>query len=68
MRIIQKLFRNRLAFSPIDPLGDGLREMIERERREPTAFLLHDDEFEPGPFWRNMEDDLRSGGRIDFHE
>ena len=68
MKIIKNLFSRKLAFSPVDPLGDGLREMIRREQRDPNAFSLHDDDFDAGNFWRNMERDLRSGERLDFHE
>ncbi len=37
-----KLFQSRrLAFAPIDPLDDGLYDMIERERRESGSFYDH---------------------------
>lgn len=40
------IFRRKLAFEPIDPLGDGLREAIEAERRSPEAIDLYDDTHE----------------------
>lgn len=39
-----KLFtKQQLAFEPIDPLGDGLREAIEAEQRESEAIMLQDE-------------------------
>lgn len=35
--------RQQVAFAPVDPLGDGLREAIEAERREPEAIRLDED-------------------------
>lgn len=67
MENIRNLFRKKLAFAPIDPLGDGLREMIQREQAQPTAFSLYDDDLEVGRFWHQMEEDLRSGDVIEFH-
>lgn len=68
MKLAKYIFRSRLAFEPVDPLGDGLREMIQREQRDPNAFSLADDDFDAGSFWQSMERDLRSGGGLDFHE
>lgn len=33
---------HRMKLEPIDPLGDGLREEIEAERREPEAINLEE--------------------------
>lgn len=35
------LHLRHLAFSPVDPLDDGLADMIEQERRESGAFYDH---------------------------
>lgn len=37
-----KLFHKALRFEPIDPLGDGLREIINRERTEDERIELTD--------------------------
>ncbi|MDN5819598.1 MAG: hypothetical protein L0H38_02490 [bacterium] len=34
--------RKAIEFNPIDPLGDGLREMIEAEQGRPEAIDLHE--------------------------
>ena len=60
------LFRTRLAFAPVDPLGDGLREMIRREQREPGAIRLHEDEGDLGRFWHEVERDMHGGGALEF--
>lgn len=44
MKLAKYIFRSRLAFEPVDPLGDGLREMIQREQSEPQAIRLHDED------------------------
>ena len=37
-----KFFHSRhLAFSPVDPLDDGLYDLIEQEQREAGAFYDH---------------------------
>ena len=57
MKLRQKLFPPRLTFQPIDPLGDGLDELIRREQVEQEMFQLDD---EPDHyFWDEM---------IDIHE
>ena len=57
MKLRQKLFPPRLAFQPIDPLGDGLDELIRSEQVEQEMFQLDD---EPDCyFWDEM---------IDIHE
>lgn len=35
-----RLFHKTLRFEPIDPLGDGLREIINRERTEDERIEL----------------------------
>lgn len=57
MKILQHIFGQRLAFKPIDPLGDGLREMIEKERRSPHAIRLEEDNSNIVNFWRNVDID-----------
>ncbi len=57
MKLAKYIFRSRLAFEPIDPLGDGLREMIRREQSESQAIRLHEDEFDTG-LWREMAQDM----------
>lgn len=34
--------KKAIEFNPIDPLGDGLREMIESERASEDAFDIHE--------------------------
>lgn len=58
MKILKTLFRTKLAFQPIDPLGDGLREMIENEQRSPNVIHLYDDDTDQGAFWREVERDM----------
>ena len=54
MKLRQKLFPPRLTFQPIDPLGDGLDELIRREQVEQEMFQLDD---EPDHyFWDEMVD------------
>lgn len=36
------LFNERIQFSKIDPLGDGLREQIAAEQDEPQAITLEE--------------------------
>lgn len=35
-------FKRKLAFLPVDPLGDGLGDEIARERRESEAITLEE--------------------------
>ena len=46
MKLAKYIFRSRLAFEPVDPLGDGLREMIQREQSEPQAIRLRDEDYD----------------------
>ena len=46
MKLAKYIFRSRLAFEPVDPLGDGLREMIQREQSEPQAIRLYDEDYD----------------------
>lgn len=57
-----KIFSKQLAFQPIDPIDDGLRERIEFERRRPEAIVLHED-ISAAPLaslWREIADDVKS--------
>lgn len=58
-KILSLIFRKKLAFQPIDPLGDGLREKIQREQRSPEAFNLYEEDYSGASrFWQAMERDL----------
>lgn len=57
MKLAKYIFRSRLAFEPVDPLGDGLREMIRREQSETEAIQLLEDEFDVS-LWRDMAQDM----------
>ena len=53
MKLAKYLFRSRLAFQPIDPLGDGLGDLIHAEQTEREAINLYD---EPDTrFWDDMD-------------
>lgn len=58
MKILRYILRHKLAFQPIDPLGDGLREMIQNEQRSPHAIRLYEDESGSDNFWREVERDI----------
>lgn len=58
MSFLRKIFRPKVAFQPIDPLGDGLREMIRREQRSDSAFSLQEDVSEIESFWNRVSRDL----------
>lgn len=62
IRNIKYIFRPRkLAFEPIDPLGDGLREMIQREQSTTESFSLYDDDYSNNThFWQALEQDLHN--------
>jgi hypothetical protein len=51
-------FFHRMKLTPIDPLGDGLRELIEKERLESDAIQLDDtlDEETLDQYWKSVED------------
>lgn len=51
-------FLHRMKLTPIDPLGDGLRELIEEEKREPDAIQLDEalDEETLDAYWQSVED------------
>jgi len=57
MSIFKKYFaKTKLAFSPVDPLGDGLREMIERAKQSPSAIRLDEEEdLTNNNIWDNVE-------------
>ncbi len=54
------LFRRRVSFSKVDPLGGGLREEIAIEREDPSAMTLEEgvDEDQLTEFWQNVESDI----------
>ena len=59
------LFRHKpLAFEPIDPLDDGLGDMIQEEQRRDSIDLYGDDA-QIGEMWRAMEQD---GDRLAFED
>ncbi len=49
-------FTKKLAFQPVDPLDDGLRDMILEEQRE-HAIDLYGDDASAGDIWRAMDQD-----------
>lgn len=53
MKRAKYLFRSRLAFQPVDPLGDGLGDLIRAEQAEAGAIDLHDDL--DNRFWDEMD-------------
>lgn len=57
MKLTKYIFRSRLKFAPVDPLGDGLREMIQEEQHEPDAIHLEDAEIDTATFWQHVEFD-----------
>lgn len=58
-----------LHFAQIDPLDDGLKEMILNEEHEQGAIRLIDDNgIGISPFWDEMEHDLSDGGGLSFSE
>ncbi len=54
--------KHPLSFSPVDPLGDGLREDIAAERLEPEAITLEEgvDEAALTEYWQNVEEDIKN--------
>lgn len=57
MKFTPKLFSRHLAFQPIDPMGDGLEDLIREEQAEQELIRLNE---EPDMrFWDEM---------IDIHE
>ncbi|OYX39709.1 hypothetical protein B7Z00_00325 [Candidatus Saccharibacteria bacterium 32-50-10] len=59
MNISKNIFRTKLAFEPVDPLDDGLREMIERERQEAESIDLRDNDFD-AHLWSEVSHDIHS--------
>ncbi|MFZ1242762.1 MAG: hypothetical protein WAQ22_01310 [Candidatus Saccharimonas sp.] len=39
------VFRNKVAFAPVDPLDDGLREEIVAEQHEAEAICLDSEDY-----------------------
>ena len=62
------LFRQRVEFEPIDPLGDGLGDAIAAERNEPQAITLNDFDDDTGQFWHAIENDIHTGDLVSFDE
>lgn len=54
MKLAKYLFRSRLAFQPIDPLGDGLGDLIRAEQIEQGAITNLDEEPD-NRFWDDMD-------------
>lgn len=61
------LFKPRVHFQIVDPLGDGLADAIHDERQESGAISLEaDDRGDIQRFWEKVEQDLHRGGAVDF--
>lgn len=66
---ILQIFRTQLEFEPIDPLGDGLGDEIDDERREAQAISLEESEDnDTRQFWSAVEDDLHAGNLVEFSD
>jgi hypothetical protein len=55
------LFQSKLAFQPVDPLGDGLGDDIAKEQSEPEAEAFQED-IDAGNltnFWEKVEQDVQ---------
>ena len=55
---------HHLAFAPVDPLDDGLYDLIEQERRESGAFYDHLVNDEANFSWLDND----RGGNIEFSD
>lgn len=64
------IFKPRVQFQPIDPLGDGLGDAIEEERRESQAIHLDDaeDSLRIQQFWQEVEQDIHVSGALSFSD
>ena len=53
-------FKRSVTFSPVDPLGGGLREDIAAERLEPEAITLEEelDENTLTKYWHDVVQDI----------
>lgn len=54
---------HRIAFQPVDPLGDGLREEIAAEQQEPGAIERLEeglDEQQLSQFWGDVVEDVKN--------
>lgn len=61
MSVFRKIFRPKIGFSPVDPLGDGLRELIHREQQSDGAIDLFEDEATGVVrFWSKIEQDTKN--------
>lgn len=56
------LFHHKIRLSPVDPLGDGLRDDIAAEQAEPEHITLEDgiDADELNQQWNNICSDLKN--------
>lgn len=63
------IFTPRIQFQPVDPLGDGLGDAIEEERRESQAIHLdQNDVIDIQQFWTEVETDIHAGGALSFSD
>ncbi|HET8884246.1 MAG TPA: hypothetical protein VFM68_02140 [Candidatus Saccharimonadales bacterium] len=55
-----KFHPHHITFTPVDPLGDGLREEIIAEQSESDAIVLEErpDEGELSHYWQSVESDI----------
>lgn len=53
-------FSHKMQLSPIDPLGDGLREEIQAEKAEPEAIHLEEsfDDEDFLQYWQQVADSI----------
>lgn len=53
-------FSHKMQLSPIDPLGDGLREEIQAEKAEPEAIRLEEsfDDEDFLQYWQQVADSI----------
>lgn len=65
MKNIKKLF-TKVRLIPVDPLDDGLHEMILQEKRETGAFRLDNDPSDIVSFWNSVETETKDGHMAEF--
>ncbi len=60
----------KLAFAPVDPLSDGLGDMIKQEIRESNGVDMLSEDYDAGAgqFWSAVELDMHSGNLVSFSE
>ncbi|MDO4773928.1 MAG: hypothetical protein Q4A37_02280 [Candidatus Saccharibacteria bacterium] len=67
--VFTTLFRTKFGFRPVDPLADGLGDDIAAERRESQAIHFDaDDSADIQRFWSTVEQDIHTGGAVEFAE